>query len=165
MARFTVPILALTRESFAPYGDVIQVAQSEHRTINQGWAERYLGMANLDTTRDGGAPALGIVRAEPRPMPLRVQVMERHPLASQAFVPLAPRAFLVVVARPGDPPGPKDLRAFRTTAGQGVNYARGVWHHPLIAIDHTTDFLVIDREGEGGNCDEVVYDSDEIWVE
>jgi ureidoglycolate lyase len=88
---------------------------------------------------------------------------ERHPMASQAFVPLAPRPFLVGAAR--DRPQAEQLTAFRTTAGQGVNYARGVWHHPLIAINQATDFLVIDREGAGENCDEATYDSEEIWVE
>ncbi len=164
MSRVTIPIQPLTREAFVPFGDVIQVAEANHRTINQGWAERYLDLARLDILERQGRPTLGIVRAEPRPMPLHVRIMERHPLASQAFVPLAPRAFLVVVAPPGDAPKAGQLAAFRTNAGQGVNYARGVWHHPLIALDQATDFLVIDRQGEGANCDEAKYDTEDIWV-
>ena len=165
MARISIAIQPLTREAFRPFGDVIQVAEAQHRTINQGWAERYLDLARLDVLGNGGAPALGIVRAEPRPFPLRIRIMERHPLASQAFVPLAPRSFLVVVAPPGEVPVPAKITAFRTTAGQGVNYTRGVWHHPLIAIDQATDFLVIDRQGDGENCDEATYDKDDLWIE
>jgi ureidoglycolate lyase len=154
----------LTRDGFKPFGDVIQPAEAAHRTINQGWAERYLDLARLDLLQEGGTPSLGIVRAEPRPMPLAVKIMERHPLASQAFIPLTPRPFLVIVAPPGDPPGADKLFAFRTVAGQGINYARGVWHHPLIALDQVTDFLVIDRAGEGQNCDEFHYDDQDICV-
>lgn len=163
MARFDIPIRPLTRDGFKPYGDVIQVAEAQHRTINQGWAERYVDLARLDVLELGGKPAIGIVRAEPRPMPLAVKIMERHPLSSQAFVPLSPRGFLVVVAPPCDVPRPDQFAGFRTLAGQGVNYHRGVWHHPLIALDQAGDFLVIDREGPEKNCDEIFYD-EEIWV-
>jgi ureidoglycolate lyase len=95
-------------------------------------------------------------------MPLKVHIMERHPMASQVVPRRRARSCRVA---PGDRPQAEQLTAFRTTAGQGVNYARGVWHHPLIAINQATDFLVIDREGAGENCDEATYDSEEIWVE
>ena len=36
-----------------------------------------------------------------------------------------------------------------------VNYHAGTWHHPLLALDGISDFLVIDRAGPGNNCDEV----------
>ncbi|MCY1176174.1 Ureidoglycolate lyase [compost metagenome] len=82
-------------------------------------------------------------------------MMERHPLASQAFVPLSGRAYLVVVAPAGPAPQVEDLRVFLARGDQGVNYAPGVWHHPLLALDEVSDFLVIDRGGPGDNCDEV----------
>jgi ureidoglycolate lyase len=164
MSHFQVPIRPLTREAFQYYGDVVQVAGSPHHTINQGWAERYSDLARLDVSEQGGRFSLGIVRAEPRPLPLRIKLMERHPMSSQFFMPLAPRPFLVVVAPPGHAPKPEDVTAFRTVAGQGVNYHRGVWHHPLIALDQSTDFLVVDRRGEGENCDEVEFKTVEIWI-
>lgn len=164
MARIEIPIRPLSREAFAAYGDVIQVAESRHYTINQGWAERYADMARLDLLERGGKPNVGIVRAEPRPMPLKIKLMERHPLSSQAFIPLAPRPFLVVVAPPGDPLRSESLIGFRTMAGQGVNYARGVWHHPLIALDQSTDFLVVDRHGKEENCDEISLEHADLWV-
>ena len=94
-----------------------------------------------------------------------VRMVERHPLGSQAFVPLGPTPFLLLVAPPGDTVGPDDLRAFRTAPGQGVNYARGTWHHPLIAIETVSPFLVIDRIGDDENCDEIRFDKTEIILE
>ncbi len=164
MARIRIPIQPLTREAFRPYGDVIQVAESRHYTINQGWAERYADLAKLDLLERDGLPNVGIVRAEPRPMPLRVRLMERHPLSSQMFIPLAPRPFLVVVAAPGDPPKPENMVGFKTMAGQGINYGRGVWHHPLIALGQSTDFLVVDRHGKDENCDEHSLEHADLWI-
>lgn len=164
MARIQIPIRPLTKEAFRPFGDVIQVAESRHYTINQGWAERYADLAKLDLLGKGGVPTVGIVRTEPRPMPLRVKLMERHPLSTQLFIPLGSRPFLVVVAPPGKAPKTKDIIGFRTIAGQGVNYARGVWHHPLIALDQSTDFLVVDRHGKDENCDEISFADADLWI-
>jgi ureidoglycolate lyase len=164
MPRTQIPIHALTRDSFRTYGDVIQVAESRHYTINQGWAERYADLAEIDLLDSDGKPNVGIVRAEPRPLPLKVKLMERHPKSSQLFIPLVPRPFLVLVAPPGDPLKPENLIAFKTMAGQGINYRRGVWHHPLIALDQSTDFLVVDRHAKDENCDEVSLVELDLWV-
>jgi len=80
-------------------------------------------------------------------------------------MPLGPAPFLVLVAPPGDTVKPADLRAFKTAPGQGVNYRRGVWHHPLIALNEVSDFLVIDRGGAGENCDEVHFGEAEILLD
>nr|WP_298683763.1 ureidoglycolate lyase [uncultured Dongia sp.] len=156
-----IRIEALTRAAFAPFGDVIDCDRAaKHYTINEGYAERYHDLAKIDVVAEGGRPLLNIFRAKPRILPLRITMMERHPLSSQAFVPLAARPFLVVVAKPGAAPGPADLRCFRTEGSQGVNYARGTWHHPLIALDEAQDFLIIDRGGSGDNCDEIALTED-----
>ena len=83
---------------------MVEIGDSRHYTINQGWAERYADMAKLDLLDEGGAPNVGIVRAEPRQFPLQVKLMERHPKSSQLFIPLVARPFLVLVAPPGDRP-------------------------------------------------------------
>lgn len=157
-----VPVQPLTRDSFRPYGDVVEIGDSRHYTINQGWAERYADMANLDLLEDGGAPNVGIVRAKPRSFPLRIELMERHPKSSQLFIPLVARPFLVLVAAPGDQP--ENIIAFKTMTGQGINYGRGVWHHPLIALDQSTDFLVVDRHAKDENCDEVSLAHLDLWL-
>jgi ureidoglycolate lyase len=150
----------LGRIAFAPFGDVIDCEAGHHYTINDGFAERYHDLAKVDVAADGGRPLINIFRAKPRPLPLRIATMERHPLSSQAFVPLMPRTFLVVVAAAGPVPAAADLRCFRTHGLQGVNYAAGTWHYPLIALETEQDFLVIDRGGPGKNCDEVSITGD-----
>lgn len=118
--------------------------------INEGTATRFDDLARVDCGEAGGRPILSIFRAAPRPLPFVVAMLERHPLGSQAFVPLGPAPYLVVVAP--DPDGAP--RAFLAAEGQGVNFHRGTWHHPLIALSQSSDFLVIDRGGPGANCDE-----------
>jgi ureidoglycolate lyase len=148
----------LTAGAFAPFGDVIETAGRQPRSINQGTTERYHDLASIEL--GGGHPLLNIFVAQPLPLPLRITMIERHPLGSQAFVPLDSADFLVVVAAPCDRPKPNDLRAFLAAKGQGVNYAPGVWHHPVIALGQETRFLVFDRGGEDADCDEHRFGED-----
>lgn len=142
----------LTRLAFAPFGDVIEPASArEVYAINDGSATRFHGLARIDAAAGQGLAILSIFRAEPRQLPFTVAMLERHPLGSQAFVPLGPAPYLVVVAT-GEGATP---RVFRAENGQGVNFHRGTWHHPLLALERVSDFLVIDREGDDANCDEV----------
>ena len=78
--------------------------------------------------------------------------MERHPLGSQAFIPLSGRPYLVVVGRDK----PENLEVFLAGPTQGVNYRAGTWHHYSLALEAPSDFLVIDRVGPGENLEEVV---------
>jgi ureidoglycolate lyase len=91
-------------------------------------------------------------------------MMERHPLSSQAFVPLSAAPFVVIVAQPGPEPQARDLHAFITNGRQGVNFRRGTWHHPLLARGGVSDFIVIDRGGPGDDCDWVHYKTEEILL-
>ena len=148
-------IEALTAKRFAPFGDVIaSEAATRHFPINGGTTERYHDLAHLDAGPDGKL-IVSIFRGQPRELPFAVMMLERHPLGSQAFMPLVAQPYLVVVAPAGEAPEPDALRAFFAQPGQGVNYAKGVWHHPLLALNETCDFLVIDRSGPGNNCDEI----------
>ncbi len=147
----------LTRAAFSPFGDVIAVeSASDHYAVNDGSATRFHDLANIDTSLDNGQPIVSIFRAQPRSLPFDVCMLESHPLGSQAFVPMSPEvSFVVVVAvDPNATP-----RAFLARRGQGINYHRGTWHHPLIALERVSDFLVVDRGGEGHNCDEVALES------
>ena len=157
MAGRILPVERLTREGFAAFGDVIAVAGSRHYTINDGYAERHHDLARVDVGEADGRPLINIFRARPWLLPLRIAMVERHPLSSQAFMPLTPAPFLLVVAAPGDALRPDGLRVFVTNGSQGVNYARGTWHHPVLALDRVTDFLVVDRGGPGENCDVVSF--------
>ncbi len=151
----TLRVERLTRAAFAPFGDVIERAGARHFPINGGTTERYHDLANVDVCMDGGRPLINLFRAQPRALPVEIDMMERHPHGSQAFVPLADVRYLVVVAPAGEL-DPDRMRAFVSDGWQGVNYARGVWHHPLLALERVSDFVVVDRGGVQPNCDEIV---------
>jgi ureidoglycolate lyase len=152
----------LTREAFAPFGDVIDLDGAQHFPINEGTTERYHDLANVDVYDQGGRPLINVFRGQPRRLPFEVKMVERHPLGSQAFIPLDQRPYAVIVAQ-GAEPHPDGLRAFITRGWQGVNYAKGVWHHPLIALETVSDFVVVDRGGEGHNLQEQVL-SQPVWL-
>ena len=145
----------LTRDAFAPYGDVIEV--SEQNTvipINYGLTDRHHDLAQVDVASAGGRPVISLFRSRAISVPFRIEIMERHPLGSQAFMGLHGHPYLVVVAAAGEF-DPDVLRAFVASPGQGVNYHRGTWHHYCLSLGADNDFLVVDRGGEGHNCDEV----------
>jgi ureidoglycolate lyase len=154
----------LTAAAFAPFGDVIQVDNAEGLVINEGYAHRFDNLARLDLTRGGGTPCLSIFRARTRDLPITIRMLERHPLGSQAFIPLSGHDYLIVVAPADDGPHFDGLRAFHARADQGVNYHCGIWHHPLLALHTNDDFLVIDRRGPGDNLEEAWYGTWEVRV-
>jgi ureidoglycolate lyase len=146
----------LTAAAFAPFGEVVEAgAQSD--LINQGTARQYADLASIDVAAAGGTARVSLYRAEERRWPLAIAMLERHPLGSQLFMPLSADPFVVVVAPPAAVPDREAVRAFLTSGRQGVNYRRGAWHHPLIALAAGREFLVIDRGGPGANCDEVHF--------
>ncbi|MBB5500110.1 ureidoglycolate lyase [Paraburkholderia sp. MM5384-R2] len=144
----------LTRAAFAPFGDVIELDGARRFPINGGTTERYHDLARVDVVEQGGRPLVSLFRAQPRALPVEITMMERHPLGSQAFIPLRAGRYLMVVAPAGEFDAAR-MRAFWTDAWQGVNYAKGVWHHPLLALDQVSDFIVVDRGGDAPNCDEL----------
>lgn len=150
----TLPIEPLSREAFAPFGDVIEASDAvRHFPINGGNTERYHDLMKIEVD-EAGRPIVSIFRGQPRALPFDVAMLERHPLGSQCFIPLSGHRYLVAVAPAGPAPDPAAVRVFLARGDQGVNYGRGVWHHPLLALDKAADFLVIDRSGPGNNCDE-----------
>ncbi|SDN98387.1 ureidoglycolate lyase [Rhodoferax sp. OV413] len=168
MPSSTLPIEPLTAEAFRPFGDVIEASDSaRHFSINDGFAERYHDLAQIDVGSLGGRAILSIFKALPRSLPMQLVLLERHPLGSQAFMPLSALPYLVVVAEAGPVPQLSAIRCFRAAPGQGVNYARGTWHHPLIALHQASDFLAVDRGGAPGdaNCDEHPLGDTPIWIE
>lgn len=146
-----LPVEAITREAFAPFGEVIEAGGAGFE-VNQGTARRFHDLARIDVGGDG-RPCVSVFAARARTFPLTIDFLECHPRGSQAFVPMEPTPYLVVVAPPDHVPDPRALQAF-VARRQGVNYAAGVWHYPLIALHDDARFLVIDRVGPGDNCRE-----------
>lgn len=156
MSFVTLTTDVLTKESFAPFGDVLEVEGAERILINEGTTERFHALTTLDVADEGGAAILSIFRASARPTPIRIAMMERHPLGSQAFFPLSDKPWLVVVSS-AEKPAPDNLKAFLARGDQGVQYAKNTWHHPLLIIESVQDFLIADRAGPGDNLEEVWF--------
>lgn len=166
MSRIDLKLEPLTAEAFAPYGDVMEVSDAnELIPINYGNTDRHHSLANVDISDNNGEAIISIFRSAAIQLPFNVKIMERHPLGSQAFMPLTGNAYVVVVANAGEFKAGA-LRAFIAKSHQGVNYHRGTWHHYCLGLSITTDFLVVDRGGEGPNCDEVELPLDmEVYVD
>ncbi len=149
----------LTREAFAPFGDVVDSAGTAGAPANHGTARRYPALAGIEIRGRGARTVIGIFETRPVRLPFHLLVMERHPLGSQAFQPLREHPWLLVVAT--DPRRPDGYRAFLAGGRQGIAYRPGVWHHFLLSPEHPGRFLVVDREGPGGNLEEcAVWDLD-----
>ena len=148
----------LTRAAFAPFGQVLETAGAQHYPINDGKCERYHDLARVEAEGPEARVLISIFRGTPYHFPLQLTLMERHPLGSQAFMPLSPRPFLVVVAHDGGG-RPAEPHAFVTAPGQGVNYPRNLWHAVLTPIGAVQDFLVVDRGGAGSNLEEFRFDT------
>jgi len=160
----SVTPIQLTAEAFAAYGDVIEASErAQVMAINYGQTSRFHDLARIDVADEGGRAIASIFRGKPLDPPI-LRIVERHPLGSQAFVPLSGRPYLVAVAPAGEF-DPAKLVVFRANAGQGVNYAKGTWHHYLLPLQAESDFLVIDREGPGENLDEIeLAPADQVMV-
>ena len=140
----------ITKENFKNFGDMITTADIKPIEINNGYAKRYDGIATLNTKKDNGESIISIFSALKRSFPMKVDMMEKHPLGSQAFIPMKETTFLSLVAPKDEKPDLNKIEAFIISPGLGVNYKTGTWHFPLIATENM-NFLVVDRKGSGDN--------------
>ncbi len=145
----------LAADRFAPFGDVIEARGDADKLINRGYCKRFHDKAALDI--QSGRAGISIFQGSPYTLPLKLDMLERHPLGSQAFLPLSESPYLVIVASDlnGVPDSPK---VFRPSPGQGVNYHRNVWHGVLTPIERESLFAVVDRIGDGENLEEFWFD-------
>ena len=166
MAGIELKAAPLTRAAFAPFGDVIETDGARHFPINAGTIERFHDLARVDVgVEQQGRTLISLARCnQPTSPPFRVTLVERHPLGSQAFIPLGGSPLIVVVAAAGDRVESSQLHAFVSNGHQGVNFHRGTWHMPMIALDQDQQMLIVDRGGPGQNCDEWVLREQEIVV-
>lgn len=152
----TLAIQPLTKAAFAPFGDVVEADPATMRLINGGTTERFHALARPQALGEAAEVIINLFRGQPRKLPYTVDMVERHPFGSQSFHPLQDRPWLVIVAedqggRPGVP------HVFMATGKQGINYRANIWHHPLMALEEISDFLVVDRSGAGNNLEEYFY--------
>lgn len=147
---------ALTPEAYAPFGDVVSADRVDvpAKPVNQGTAARRDFLADVATLRPGAALNVCTFRCAPRlEWPMAVALLERHPLATQVFIPMNARRYLVLVALGAGAPDLTTARAFVATGAEGVSYRPGVWHHPMIALDAPVDFTcLVWEDGSEADC-------------
>ena len=140
----------INKSNFSEFGDVITTKDIKPIEINNGYAKRFDSIANLDTKEQNGEATISIFSALKRNFPMKIDMMEKHPLGSQAFIPMKETTFLVLVAPKGDSPVIEKIQSFIVPPGIGINYKPGTWHFPLISTENM-NFLVVDRKGSGEN--------------
>ena len=145
--------IPITKENFAKFGQLITTENIKPLEINNGYAQRFDEIAELDTSSEKGETTISIFSAIKRSFPMKIDMMEKHPLGSQAFIPMKETTFLVLVAPKGDSPVIEKIQSFIVPPGIGINYKPGTWHFPLISTENM-NFLVVDRKGSGENLEE-----------
>lgn len=146
----------LTAEAFAPFGEVLEVRGVPDKIINQGMCGRHHDLADLDFGE--GRAGISVFDATPRALPFVLDMLERHPLGAQAFLPMHQNPYLIVVA-PDNAGQPGRPQAFLAGPGQGVNYRRNTWHAVCCPLSAPGLFAVVDRIGDGGNLEEHWFDT------
>tara|TARA_B110000014_G_C19853401_1_gene442163 strand:- start:166 stop:660 length:495 start_codon:yes stop_codon:yes gene_type:complete len=140
----------VNKDNFGEFGQLISPEGVSSIDINAGYAKRFDDLADINTSMDSGKTIVSIFSALERKFPMKIDMMEKHPLGSQAFIPMKETTFLVFVAPNGDYPEVNKIKSFIIPPRMGINYKPGIWHFPLISTEDT-DFLVIDRKGNGKN--------------
>jgi len=140
----------ITKENFSKFGDMITTENIKPLEINNGYAKRFDEIAKIDTSSQNGETTISIFSALKRSFPMKIDMIEKHPLGSQAFIPMKETTFLTLVAPEGEKPDLEKIESFIIPRGIGINYRTGVWHFPLISTEDM-DFLVVDRKGSGDN--------------
>ena len=146
----TIKPKPISKENFSKFGDMITTDNLKPIEINNGYAKRFDGIANLNTAKDNGETTISIFSASKRNFPMKIDMMEKHPLGSQAFIPMKETTFLAFVAPHGEKPDLNKIESFIIPPGIGINYNPGTWHFPLISTEDM-NFLVVDRKGSGDN--------------
>ena len=149
MEKIIKPI-KITRSNFAIFGDLISSDNIDPMDINAGYAKRFDNLATINTSKEGGKTIVSIFSAIKRTFPMEIDMMEKHPLGSQAFIPMKETTFLSFVAPQGNIPEINKIQSFIIPPKTGINYKPGIWHFPLISTEDT-NFLVIDRKSNGEN--------------
>ena len=140
----------VNKKNFKKFGQIIDTNKKKYLRINNGFAKRYDNLGKINTSTNKGKTIISIFSAKKRRFPMKIDMMEKHPLGSQAFIPMKETTFLSFVAPEGDKPDLSQVEAFIIPKGIGVNYNPGIWHFPLISTEDM-NFLVVDRKGAGEN--------------
>ena len=152
--KITIKPKKISRKNFKKFGDLISTKKNRPININNGYAKRFNNLCKINTSLKKGNTIMSIFSAKKRKFPMKIKMMEKHPLGSQAFVPMSETKFIVFVAPKGDKPDINKIQSFLVPKQTGVNYKAGIWHFPLISMKNM-NFLIVDRKGKGNNL--VIY--------
>lgn len=144
-----IPVQPLTAQAFAPFGDVLNCDGAPDKLINAGLCGRFHDRAKVDCD---GRVGISMFKSQLRALPYQLDLVERHPRGSQAFIPLSMEPFLVIVANAALTPF-----AFVSAPGAGINFHRGTWHGVLTPLAGPGVFAVIDLITDGPNLEEHHY--------
>jgi ureidoglycolate lyase len=136
LSSHSVPVVPLTAEAFAPFGEVVRMGDDARRVRAEGAFERQ---------PEAVEPRLWVATLlQAVTLPLTITTMERHPYSAQTFLPVNGCPYLVIVCRADaqGQPDPATLRAFEAAPDQGVTYRRDVWHHGLAPLWAPAKFVV-----------------------
>ena len=153
----------INKINFSKFGQVIDTSKKKYFRINNGYAKRYDNLGKINTSLNKGRTIVSIFSAKKRKFPMKVDMMEKHPLGSQAFVPMKETSFLVFVAPKGNKPDLKKIQSFRIPKQTGINLNPGIWHFPLISTKDM-NFLVVDRKGKGNNLIIHKFQKEKIYL-
>ena len=151
----------ITKKNFSKFGQLINTSKKNPININDGYAKRFDDLINIDTSKKNGKAIVSIFKAKKRRFPMKIDMMEKHPLGSQAFIPMKETTFLAFVAPLGEFPEISKIQSFIIPPKTGINYKPGIWHFPLITTENT-NFLVIDRKGSGQNLVIHKFEKDKV---
>ena len=140
----------ITSKNFKKFGEVISTKKIKPININNGYAKRFDNLCKINTSLKKGNTIMSIFSTRKRKFPMNIKMMEKHPLGSQAFIPMKETKFLVFVAPKGKKPNVRKIESFIIPKQTVINYKPGIWHFPLISTKNM-NFLVIDRKGIGNN--------------
>ena len=153
----------INKYNFEKYGDLISINDKNYKEINKGYAFKFDNLANVDVSKKLGKTNISIYKSKPRSFPMKIEMLEKHPLGTQAFFPLENNIYLIVVAPPSDIPSFNEIESFIVPPQTGINYKIGIWHYPLISLIES-NFLVIDRKGPEENLNIFKFKDESIML-
>ena len=161
--KITIKPKTINKKNFSKFGQIIDTSKKTYFRINNGYAKRYDNLGKINTSTKKGKAIVSIFSAKKRLFPMKIDMMEKHPLGSQAFMPMKETSFFAFVAPKGKRPNLKKIKSFKIPKQTRINLNPGIWHFPLISTKNM-NFLVIDRKGKGKNLIIYKFKKEKIYL-
>jgi len=156
-------IKSITKDNFSLYGDLITTKDKSSKEINNNTTESFFDLANIEILGDDKRSRLNIFNTKKRIFPLKIDMLEMHPLSSQIFLPITKTDFIVLVAPINKKPDVQKIECFKISNGDGINFKPLVWHFPLISIEHGK-FITVDKKDAKENIEIYNFNKNEKFI-